>query len=386
MKKLLGYIFCILIACAIAAMIDGSGGVMIAAILILALIFSQLLLFYQRSKINAVIDCRHKMLSKGDRFEVDIKLGKKTILPTSFIEIELDCSPQLKAVDKTVFRLALASASGNETLTAAFTAFHSGKTYVGIKRIQLLDFLGLTRRDIILSDDDLKRIELRILPNIPDTGTQSEIIKSTSQNGGFDENEEETSESAIGSTGMPGYEHRVYSPGDPIKKINWKLSSKRDIYMVRLDEKLAVSSQVFILDCPYFENMTETDYCNLDNIIEGCLAMLAMLVYQGLESELYYCIGGWQHAGIKSANDLLALQEQLSGFISVTPAERLPSEAFKNGGAVCFTTVDTEHSSLAAELFENKELMLVVHENSGFNPLGLDMWECSKDFEFKKLC
>lgn len=385
MKKLLGYIFCILIACVIAYMIDGSGGVMIAAILILALVISQLLLYYQRSKISAVIDCRHKMLSKGDRLEVEIKLSKKNFLPTSFIEIEFEFSPQLKPVDNTVFRLALASVSGSEKLTAAFTAAHAGKSYVGIKRIQLVDFLGINRQNIILSDDIPKGIDLRILPNIPDTGTQAEIIKSTSKNGGFDENEEETSETAIGSTGMPGYEHRVYSPGDPIKKINWKLSSKRDIYMIRLDEKLAVSSQVFILDCPKFESMTEVDYENLDNIIEGCLAMLAMLVNQGLESELYYYIGTWQCADIRSMNDILLLQEELSDFVTETPEERLPSEALKTGAAACFTTVDSEHSSFAAELFENKELMLVVHENSGLNSSGGDLWECSKDFEFKKL-
>lgn len=385
MKNLIGYIFCIIIACAIAVMIDGRGGVMIGIILLLALVFSQLVILYERRKINISVGCSQKLLAKGDSFFLQVKLSKKTILPTPFIEIEVKASPQLKADEKTVYKLSVSSIRNYEEIKIPFTAVHAGLSFVEISRVQMVDYIGISKYDIFKAHNDFQRQQIRIMPDIPDTGTQADILKTTSESAGFDDSDEETSESATGSTGMPGYEHRAYVPGDPIKKINWKLSSKRDIFMVRLDEKLAVSSQVFILDCPSFENMSESDFANVDIIIEGCLAMLSMLVSQGFESDFYYYIGKWNCADIKSMADLFDLQEKLSWFTPVTPAERLPAEAMKSGGAVCFTSVDISHERLVADLLENKDLMVVVHENSGFNFSAGNVWTCSKDFEFRKM-
>lgn len=91
------------------------------------------------------------------------------------------------------------------------------------------------------------RGKIKIMPNIPDTGSQTELLKATSENASFDDNESESDENALGLTGVPGYDHRQYEIGDPLKRINWKLSSKRDELMVRLDEKVTASSQAFSL-------------------------------------------------------------------------------------------------------------------------------------------
>ena len=45
------------------------------------------------------------------------------------------------------------------------------------------------------------------VPNIPDTGSQTELLKATSENASFDDNESESDENALGLTGVPGYEH-----------------------------------------------------------------------------------------------------------------------------------------------------------------------------------
>ena len=44
------------------------------------------------------------------------------------------------------------------------------------------------------------------------------------------------------SGGLPGYEHRDYVPGDPLRRINYKLSAKRGRIMVRLEESAGVAS------------------------------------------------------------------------------------------------------------------------------------------------
>lgn len=382
MKHFIAYLFCIAVAVAIAVLIDGSGGIMIGLILVSALIFSELILLFFRKKISFEVECSQKLLSKGDILEVSVKLRKRTFLPTPFVEAELSFSPQLEAEDKTVYRLALASMN-YEKITVPFRAVSSGMSYVEIKRIRLMDFLGIFSALVFDGEKENGKYPVRILPRIPDTGVQPEILKTTSENSGFDDTEEETSETAVGSTGVPGYDHRVYVPGDPIKKINWKLSSKRDIFMVRLDEKLAVTSQVFVLDIPEFENMTADNYRNFDIVIEGCLAMLSMLASQGLESDVYYYKDKWNCVNIKNAGDILDLQEKLSWFSPVTPSERIPAEAVQSGGVVCFTAADVQHDNLASEIFGLKDAVFVSHENCGFS--GVDnLWICTSDFEFKK--
>lgn len=383
MKHFIAYLFCIAVAAAIAILIDGSGGVMIGLILITALIVSELVLLFFRKKISFETECSQKLLSKGDVLEVAVRLKKQTVLPTPFIEVELTSSLQLEAKDRTVYRLALASMN-YEKITVPFTAVSSGMSFAAVKSIRLMDFLGIFSISLFDNSKLEQKHDIRILPRIPDTGVQAEILRTTSENSGFDDSEEETSETAAGSTGVPGYEHRVYTPGDPIKKINWKLSSKRDIYMVRLDEKLTVTSQVFVLDIPKFENVTAQDHRNFDIVTEGCLAMLSMLVSQGMESDVYYYIDKWNHVNIKNMGGLLELQEKLSGFSPVTPPERVPAEALKSGAAVIFTAVDIAHESLSYEIFGIKDAVFAAHENCGFTAMD-NLWICTSDFEFKKL-
>ena len=45
--------------------------------------------------------------------------------------------------------------------------------------------------------------------------------------------------------------------------------------------------------------MTAQDHRNFDIVTEGCLAMLSMLVSQGMESDVYYYKDKWNHVNIK---------------------------------------------------------------------------------------
>lgn len=149
--------------------------------------------------------------------EVTVRLKKQTVLPTPFIEVELTSSLQLEAKDKTVYRLALASMN-YEKIIVPFTAVSSGMSFAAVKSIRLMDFLGIFSISVFDNNKLEQKHDIRVLPSIPDTGVQAEILRTTSENSGFNDSEEETSETAAGSTGVPGYEHRVYTPGDPIKR------------------------------------------------------------------------------------------------------------------------------------------------------------------------
>ncbi len=386
MKSLFGYLFCIAIAVTMAVMIDGTGGVLIAVILVLALIMSVLVTKRLGKKLTLSIDCKHKLLAKEDIVEVKIKVEKHSRLPSPIIEIRLESSKQLSPVAEAGIRFSMLPNRSVQTVTIRYRADFSGQSYIRVAGFDSVDFLGLSRSAIPL-DEDKTRLDLKIMPNVPDTGTQLEVIRTATDNLGFDDSEDETSETAMGSTGTPGYEHRAYSPGDPLKKINWKLSSKRGIYMVRLDEKLSVTSQVFTLDLPELSDMEQYSCKKADVVIEGALAMLSMLAMQGLETDFYYYLDSkWQMMQIKSLGDVYLLAEALAGMKPYSGAERIPAEVLKTGITICFTAVDESDLSNARDLFSSyANVTFVVGANSGFNSTYGDIWTCSEDFEFKHL-
>lgn len=384
MKNFFGYLFCIGIAVLMAVMIDGKGGILISCILIIALALSIFLKYYLSRKISVSMDCKHKLLSKGDIVEVKIRVDKHTRFPSPLLEFELESSPQLIPVEEKAIRFAIAPNHDHKTITVRFKAFYSGLSYIKLKRFDLFDFLGLFNHTV-KTENEILPLELKIMPNVPDTGTQIEVIRVASDNTSFDDSDEETSDTAIGSTGTPGYEHRVYNPGDPLKKINWKMSSKRGIYMVRLDEKLSVTSQVFVLDMPVPENDEVFNCRKADNIIEGALAMLSMLVQQGLETDFHYYLGKWCVMSVKTLGDVYLLAEELAGLVPYDCLDRFPDEVLRSSTNICFTTISISDAKLTAELFSYRNITVITDLNSGFNAQMGDIWTCSEDFEFKHL-
>ena len=382
MKSLIGYLFCIAVAVVMAVMIDGTGGVLIAVILLTALIASLLLTKRLSRKLTVSIDCKHKLLAKGDIVEVLIKVEKHSRLPSPVIEIRLESGAQLAAKAESGIRFSMLPNRQAQTVKLEFKANYSGRSYIRVAAFEAVDFLGLSRSSIPV-EEKAGFIGLRIMPNVPDTGTQMDVIRTATDNVGFDDSEEETSETAMGSTGTPGYEHRAYSPGDPLKKINWKLSSKRGIYMVRLDEKLSVTSQVFVLDLP--EGVENYSCRRADVIIEGALAMLSMLAQQGLETDFYYYIEKWNMLSVKSLGDVYLLAEALSDMVPYSQTDRLPDEALRTGMNICFTVISSSDVKLAEELFSYKNVTVVADVSAGFTAGAGDIWTCSEDFEFKHL-
>ncbi|MBQ7187221.1 MAG: DUF58 domain-containing protein [Ruminococcus sp.] len=382
MKSLIGYLFCIAVAVVMAVMIDGTGGVLIAVILLTALIASLLLTKRLSRKLTVSIDCKHKLLAKGDIVEVLIKVEKHSRLPSPVIEIRLESGAQLAAKAESGIRFSMLPNRQAQTVKLEFKANYSGRSYIKVAAFEAVDFLGLSRSSIPV-EEEAGFIGLRIMPNVPDTGTQMDVIRTATDNVGFDDSEDETSETAMGSTGTPGYEHRAYSPGDPLKKINWKLSSKRGIYMVRLDEKLSVTSQVFVLDLP--EGVENYSCRRADVIIEGALAMLSMLAQQGLETDFYYYIEKWNMLSVKSLGDVYLLAEALSDMVPYSQTDRLPDEALRTGMNICFTVISSSDVKLAEELFSYKNVTVVADVSAGFTAGAGDIWTCSEDFEFKHL-
>lgn len=383
-KNLSSFLFCFLVAALMTYEISGSGGIFVMTLLLTALVISVLIMFAAVKTVMVSLELSTDIVGKGDSFEAEIVIEKRTFLPTPFVEIELDCSPNiLLSEDRRKFKLICAKRDG-ERFKVSVKADLCGLGTVCVKSVSLSDYLGIFGKKIKFA---VENKEIKIIPRIPDTGSQAEVIKSTSENMAFDDSDEESDETAVGLTGTPGYEHRNYVQGDPLKRVNWKLSSKRDQLMVRLDEKVTSSSQIFLLDYPEREVPDRTYYENADMIIESSLAMLSILLRAGFESEFNYYLDGWEMVEVSDEQALQYLQERLAGIKSYPSESRIPDKDInaKGKAQLCFTACMSDMKKELEVLIDSFSGSLVVTKNSGIGKVKSDMWTVDSDFEFMKM-
>lgn len=386
MKNLLGYMTCVLIAILLSVYINGSGGILVLCLLLLALGISMVILFMTKRRLAAGIKLSTDIAGKGESVEAEIILFNAVpFLPSCVIEVVVECSQNIQSEAGLSFKTVVIGGR-QESVNLGLKTRFAGLGYVKIKSVLLHDYLGIAALRLDPSRFEKAVRTLRIMPNIPDAGTQSEILRATSENSSYDDNESESDETALGLTGVPGYDHRPYEVGDPLKRINWKLSSKKDELMVRLDEKVTASSQAFFLDIPECKSKDVMYAMNVDVIMEASLAMLAMLIGQGYESEYNYFLDGWKNVTIKQYDDLIELQNELSA-ISPYPEDKrfeFSHEAGKTA-PICFTSCTSAMSGEFGSLLDEFSGSFVVTRLSGIEKITENMWQADESFEFRKM-
>lgn len=385
MKNIFNFILCILVALVLAFQISGSGGIFIMILLGLALIFSVVSILISKKSVDIAMSLSGAIVNKGDSFTAHLDLTKRSVLPTSFIEVTIGVTPNIVSEGESMTYKLICAGLHGESVDIKLRAELCGGGEISVEKVVLSDYLGLFSFKLKKLPE---KCTVKILPEIPDTGSQTEILRSASESITFDDSDEESDETSAALTGVPGYEHRGYIPGDPLKRVNWKLSSKKDRLMVRLDEKVTSSSQIFRLDIPKPQQADRLSYVIMDVIVEGSLAMLSMLIRAGYESEYNYFIEDhWEMMEISDEGSLMLLQERLAGILPYPAEDRTPDHDINEKGKamMCFTACTGEMTGELAELLESFGGTLVVAKESGIGALRSDMWSVSEEFEFAKL-
>ena len=385
MKNLFSFLLCLFVAVVLAYQISGRGGIFVLFLLGGALLFSLAMLIISVKSVRVELSLSSGIVNKGEGFTAHLDVNKSTLLPTSFIEVTFASTPNIGIKDEGMTYKFICSKPYGETLDVELDAQLCGLGEVFVEKIVLCDYLGLFRKKLNKLPE---KCTIKILPRIPDTGSQTEVIRSASDNVVFDDSDEESDEISLVLTGVPGYEHRDYVPGDPLKRINWKLSSKKDQLMVRLDEKVSSSSQVMRLDLVLPEKPERRHYEIYDNIIEASLALLSMLVMSGYESEFNFCLdGAWIMQQVSDEQTLIQLQDMLGGISPYKDSEREPDHEInlKGKAMMCLTSCTADTSGKFAALCESLNGSVIVARDSGLTAVRPDMWMVSKEFEFTKL-
>ena len=381
---LLNYIGCIGLALFVTFIVEGTIGMVLTYALVIALVVSLVMTVavIRFIGVSPVLSC--SSVSKTGSVFCEVKLTNASVLPSSVIVVELESSAHFSAQGVTVLK-GTVPAKGTNVLRFPFTAVHSGKAHLKVKSIKLTDFLGILSFDIKVPDG-LRDLSVAVYPDIPETGVQTNLIKTASTFMSGDEEEESDESSAI-PTGLAGYDHREYVAGDPIKRINWKASSKRDVLLVRLDEKIKGSGRTILLDCPK-EKEDETALTVRDNVIEGALAMLKSLLAEGRDSVLWYCKQGlWMKAEIHTDADVFSLQDELSDFEPCETTQDLPEE-IKDGSKtlICFTAATGKGLSvIESAVSRNSDTMIICSYAASLPVLSQNQWVLSDDYELNKM-
>lgn len=268
--------------------IEGEMGVVLIAFLIVPPLVSFLFAFYARKRITVSI-FSDAYVKKGSELEVTVIIEKKGKLPIAVAEICPEASEVFEKQNKK-YRLSLLTEEKSE-FTYKVKALVGGNGTISVKNFCSCGFLGFIRFKI--KNGLPAPISVGVIPEIPEVKHSSQLLRQIADSVlTSDDDSENDTELLYSLNSAPGYEHREYVQGDPLKRINWKLSSKKRRLMVRLDEAVAAVQPLVALDL-YRRSGADPEKAVLmeEKLICSALGLAKVLIKQGISCKFAYNTG-----------------------------------------------------------------------------------------------
>jgi hypothetical protein len=290
------------------------------------------------------------------------------------------------AQEDKVCRLSLARCT-QKTFTFDVDAETGGHGEISLEYVYSCGFLGFLRTT--LKEELPPPISVGVIPEIPQIKASSQLFRNIADVVLTSDDDEENNTAMLFSANTsPGYEHREYVQGDPLKRINWKLSSKKDTLMVRLDEAVASVQPMIVLDL-YRSSKANVSAAIKDEeqIIRSVFGLLSLLVRQGIASTLiYYGAGGEIFA---DSVDNPEYPEQLLLKIlavKVVPDRHIDLRHYSGSVCACViasTDCGAELSPIADAVKEDENICLIGVSPESRNLTEFPMWYLDGDNNFK---
>jgi len=361
LKTILSYIVIFAMLTLFTLFLDAVSGLFIIFILIGAIVISTALHIYAVKKFDCDISANAVLIEKNEEVRLTVRVSKAPFFLPSVFEIKLKPSYHFDCADGSMFvTLGRAEKERVFILKSEFW----GKSAVELEYIKCRDILGIVSSlkflhinafpDIIGKN----HVSVKIFPAIPDLSERSELVRVLEDASAYDDNEQNR-EVPGAVIGFPGYEHRDYVPGDPLKSVNWKLSAKRDRLLVRKPESYAGGDQVFILDsepCPVIGDkqarLTE------QKCLEAMLALTRVMTGREIICRVYVKLGVWEVREIDGEDGIEALRFALTEYSFNSQGGRLPDiSAEKASGFVVFSASADGRLLALTESYKQKGIM-----------------------------
>ncbi|GHU54385.1 hypothetical protein FACS1894132_08940 [Clostridia bacterium] len=278
MKSLLpAYLFIVYILWIIMKYINGETGVFLLSFFVVFPIVSAIITLATRKNIKFEVKSP-SIVSRGEEFDVELSFhSKKLALACIWLKVLND-------------NLEIA-----EQKTLCFT--YVGKTKQTFTIKEKLEFSGLQTKEIryfvldlfqfpFLKKSFSKQFTIPVMYSLPEEKFYKPLQVINEQ---IQEEPDDTEVSLYNAKSItPGYENRKYEIGDPLKKINWKLSARTGELMTRLDEAINGVKIIFLIDFSNLIFKKNNDFfnqsiskANNEKLIETALGLLKNAVEAG---------------------------------------------------------------------------------------------------------
>lgn len=295
-KKLISYILSVVLSILYMYYLDEESGLIITAMLLAAPLISLTLTLINAKTTRIYHRVSSEIISSGEYIDFEVIAKRSIPLPAPMLNIEIKVPMNFTSLsDKIEYSPEFSKKSIRKI------RFYSRFATCGdfyIKSAYFYDFLGIFRYK---TEFEKEKISVAVIPKITLLNHDNAIFTSFSENISYDD-EIDTNNDVMSVNTTPGYEHREYIPSDPIKRINWKLSSKLNKLMVRLDEYISASKPIFVIDLnanddiERINNIDDKDeqallleavYSKANRLLENILGTLRLFVNQQIECRIF---------------------------------------------------------------------------------------------------
>ncbi|MCL2035788.1 MAG: DUF58 domain-containing protein [Oscillospiraceae bacterium] len=361
MKVIISYIMLLSVITLFTLFLDAVSGLFVLIIFISAIVISTALHIYAVKAFDCDISVNANLLEKGDKIEMQVRTPKAAFFLPSVFEIKFKLSYHLNCREE-IYAITL----GRQEKAGVFLvdANFWGKANIEIAQIKANDILGifaaLPNFAKLKSTGRICKknvFTVKIFPGISELSHKAELIR-TLEDASIHDDNDQSREIPFAFTGFPGYEHRDYVPGDPLKSINWKLSAKRDKLFVRKPEAYAGGDMALFLDsrcAPQSEEFIRGRIAE-QSALESMLALAQTLSKQEILCRVYVLFDGeWGVTSVQGADDIENLRFALTEYSYREDGERLPSVSEENAsGFVIFTANPDEDLYSQTEALRHK--------------------------------
>lgn len=201
---------------------------------------------------------------RKDSMKFGISLSNRSIFPISVINVTLVCKTSLdETVIKRKIRTGLAGRNEKNVFIFA-SSLHCSIIECSIKKIKCSDALGLFSFKPKIESNSAEVVVM------PDTSKQ-ELTVASSQNYSMDS--DIFSDIHKGDDCSQVFEVREYAPGDDIRRIHWRLSSKQDNLIVKEYSKPITDEAVILIESGFIPDNTDKAASIVDSILAVFLTL-----------------------------------------------------------------------------------------------------------------
>ena len=361
---------------------DGEMGAILIAFLTIAPFVSLVFAFYARKRINLAVSCE-AYVNKGSEIEVTVRVEKTGRFPLAVLEIVPEASEVFEKQTKT-YRLSMFSVESRE-FSFRVRAKTGGNGSISIAAAYSCGFLGFLRLGI--KNVYPEPVSVGVVPDIPEIKASSQLFRNIADVVMTSDDEEDNDTSMLFSANTaPGYEHREYVQGDPLKRINWKLSSKKSKLMVRLDEAASAVQPMIVLDL-YRKKGAAPEYAVIteEKLLRSVFGLLTVLVKQGIACDVVY-----RGAGGDTVTECVDNPDYPSQLLlKVLAVKVVEDRRIEIGGSdVCTCLIATTDagngvSAILDRIADKNTASILGISAESANSTGLPLWYLDEDDNFK---